>query len=127
MLGDTSWLHENGAIDQLAIAVFLQDYSVASRDTSTSRGYLNSLRSMLSSVSASSSLAEATRLVALSSLGNRFRRPDIIRRAWLSYPNLLRSFQVTISKTSSISTLESLTIVVLLGLYEVCAYPVRVE
>lgn len=126
-LEDTSRLHQNGAIDQLAITVFLQDYSVESRDPSTSRGYLGSLRSMLLTVSANSNLAEATRLVALSSLGNRLRRPDIIRRAWLSYPNLLRSFQITISQAPTISTVESLTIVVLLGLYEVCTYPGRVE
>ncbi|KEF60968.1 uncharacterized protein A1O9_02532 [Exophiala aquamarina CBS 119918] len=100
------------------MAVFLQDYCVASKDPSISRGYLSSLQSMLLAGSSKSNLAEATRLGALASLGNKLGNPDITRRACLSYPELLRSFQATISRATAISTVESLTIVVLLGLYE---------
>lgn len=75
---------------------------------------------MLLALGPNSNVAQATRLVGLASLGNKLQRPDIVRRAWLSYPNLLRSFQAAISEASAISTVESLTIVVLLGLYEVC-------
>jgi len=106
-------------VDQLALAVFLQDYCLAPRDPLISRGYLSSLQSMLLAGSSKSNLAEATRLVALSSLGNKLRNLAITRRACLSYPGLLRSFQATISHNPTMSTVESLTIVVLLGLYEV--------
>lgn len=91
-----------------------------SRDLTVSRGYLSALQPMLLALGPGSIVEEAARLVGLVTLGNKLQRPDIVRRASVSYPSLLRSFQLAISKAPSPNTVESLTTVVLLGVYEVC-------
>ncbi|KAK5064980.1 hypothetical protein LTR84_000815 [Exophiala bonariae] len=105
-------------IDQLAITICVEEYTAISQDLSVSRGYLSSLRAMILMLGPGSIIAESARLVGLVTLGNKLQRPDIVRRASVLYPYILRSFQLAISKTPSSSTVESLTTIVLLGLYE---------
>ena len=106
-------------IEQCALATFLDDYCIVSKDKSMSRGYLTDLESLLVNAGPSTDLARAVKVVALASLGNKLVDQDLALRAHILYSNLLSSFQVTMSKTTTSNTIESLTTVLLLGLYEV--------
>ena len=107
------------ATEQYALALFLDDFSVVSRDRLVSRGYLHDLKSLLANAGPLSDVAKAARVAALASLGNKAGRPDIVRRASLMYSDLLSSFPVTMSDPSTSNTIKSLATAVLLGLYEV--------
>ena len=107
-------------IDHRALALFLDDYCIVSKDKSLSRGYLDDLPSLLAHTGLSSDTAKAAKIAALASLGNKVGESNLVHRANMLYSDLLSSFQVTMSKAATSNTIESLTIAVLLGLYEVC-------
>lgn len=105
--------------EQIALAAFLEDYCISSRNKALSRGYLDSLGSMLAHGKPSSDLAKAAKIASLASLGNKLGEPGLVHQAKLSYLELLVSFQTTISKPATANTIESLATAVLLGLYEI--------
>ena len=107
---------EDVEFEQRALAAFVDDYCIVPKDNSLSRGYLDGLEDLLAR--SSLAVAKAANIAGLASLGNKLDRPHLIHRAKTLYPDALCTFQVTMSKGSSPST-ESLTIAVLLGLYEV--------
>lgn len=108
-------------LEQHVLAVFRDDYCIVPGDVALSRGYLRGLGSLLASAAPSSDVARAVKIVALASLGNKLDEPGLIHRAYASYPDLLRSFQVTMSKATTSDTIETLATAVLLGLFEVCS------
>jgi hypothetical protein len=110
----------DSGIEQRALAAFLDDYCIVSKNKSLSRGYLDDLESLLAHAGPSSDIAKAAKIAAFASLGNKLGEPDLIHRANMLYSDLLRSFQVTMSKAATSNTIESLATAVLLGLYEVC-------
>jgi hypothetical protein len=107
-------------IEQMALAAFLEDYCISSKNKALSRGYLDNLGSLLAHGEPSSDLAKATKIAALANLGNKLGEPGLVYQAKLSYLDLLVSFQVTMSNPATANTIESLAAAVLLGLYEVC-------
>lgn len=106
-------------MDQIALNTFLDDYCVRSKDKNFSRGYLDSLGSLLAHEAPSSDLAKAARVAALASFGNKISEPILLHRAKESYSDLLVSFQSTVSDPVTANTIESLATAALLGLYEV--------
>ena len=112
-------LFTNIEAEQAALASFLDDYCVSSKDKTLSRGYLDNLEYLLAHGDLSSDLANATKAASLASLGNKLGEPDLLLRAKASYSELLASVQQTMSNSTTSKTLESLATAVLLGLYEV--------
>lgn len=100
-------------IEQHALAAFVNDFCIVPKSKSLSRGYLDGLEDLLARPSLV--LAKATNIAALASLGNKLDRPHLIRRAKTLYPDVLRTFQVTMSKLGSSNPAESLTTAVLWG------------
>ena len=92
-----------------------------------SRGYLDDLESLLAHAGPSSDIANAAKIAAFASLGNKTGDPHLIHRASILYSDLLCSFQVTMSNAATSNTIESLTTAVLLGLYEVCLARLRLQ
>lgn len=118
----------NGSgIEQRALAAFLDDYCIVSNNTSLSRGYLGDLKSLLAHASPSSDIAKAAKMAAFASLGKKLGEPDLIHQANISYLDLLRSFQVTMSEAATSRAIESLATAVLLGLYEACLERLRLQ
>ena len=107
-------------IERSALAAFIDDYCIVSKNESLSRGYLHGLESLLTNTGPSSDIAKAARTTAFASLGSKAGDPDILHRAHELYLDLLNSFQITMSEAATSNTVEALTTAVLLGLYEVC-------
>ena len=106
-------------VNQIALATFLDDYCITSKDKTLSRGYLDSLGSLLAHGQSSSDLSKAAMVAALASFANKIGDPRLLHRAKESYSDLLVAFQSTMSNRVTASTIESLATAVLLGLYEV--------
>lgn len=109
----------NPEVEQRALATFLDDYCIVSKDKSVSRGYLEDLESLLVNARPSTDLARAVKIVALASLGNKLDDQNLALQAHLIYSNLLCSFQVTLATTTTSNAFETLNTAILLGLYEV--------
>jgi hypothetical protein len=107
-------------IEELALRAFFYDYCVTSMNRSLSRGYLDGLESLLHCNGRNSDLAQACKVVAFANHGNKLYRPILLRKAQIMYHDLLGCLARTIADPANSSTVESLMIAVLLGLYEVC-------
>ena len=106
-------------LEEFAVRGFLYDYCVVSTNQSLSRGYLGSLELMLHRRGWQSDLAKACKVVEGASHGTLLRRPDFLRKAELMYHDLLGSLAKAIDSAAFVNNAESLTIAMLLGLYEV--------
>lgn len=106
-------------IEEFALRAFLYDYCVVSTNQSLSRGYLNGLELMIYHLGWQSDLAKACKAVAFADHGIKLRRPGLVRKAETIYHNLLGSLAKAIQDPAFVNTAESLTIAMLLGLYEV--------
>ncbi|KAL4802572.1 hypothetical protein BDV18DRAFT_163974 [Aspergillus unguis] len=103
-----------------AVDAFLEQYVVHSADSSVSRGFLDGLPSLLANAEPSSHVAQATISVAWASLGNLWKRPDLLARAREQYLYTLHSFQGLMHSCQvSAPTVEALVTALLLGLYEI--------
>lgn len=111
---------DNSDYELHALAAFLEDYCIVSKNRMLSRGYLEDLRPLLASAEPSSNIQKAAKIVALASLGNKSGEERLTHQASLLYSDLLHSFQMTVSNSDTSNAAESLTTAVLLGLYEVC-------
>ena len=105
--------------EDLALEVFFHDYCLIPENRLLSSGYLEGLETFLFNAEPSSSLVQATKLVAFANIGSRFGRPALVQRARIMYSDMLHTFQMLISNPASSSTAELLMTAVLLGLYEV--------
>lgn len=106
-------------VEEFALRAFLYDYCIVSTNQSLSRGYLNGLELMLNRLGWQSDVAKACKAVAFADHGIKLRRPGLARKAELSYYDLLGSLTKAIHDSAFVNTAESLTIAMLLGLYEV--------
>jgi hypothetical protein len=97
----------------------LHDYCLVPEHHLPSRGYLDGLETLLDVTGPSSDLAQATKVVALASIGAKLNRPGLVHKARIMYLEMLQSLQVVISDAGMARTAESLMTAVLLGLYEV--------
>jgi hypothetical protein len=97
----------------------LHDYCLVPEHHLLSRGYLDGLKTLLSDAGPSSDLVQATKVVALASIGTKLNRPGLVHKARIMYLEMLQSLQVMISNAGMARTAESLMTAVLLGLYEV--------
>jgi hypothetical protein len=97
----------------------LHDYCLIPEHYLLSRGYLDGLETLLAVAGPSSDLAQATKVVALASIGTKLNRPGLVHKARILYLEMLQSLQVIISNAGMARTAESLMTAVLLGLYEV--------
>lgn len=106
-------------VEEFALRAFLYDYCIVSTNHALSRGYLNGLELMIHHRGWQSDLAKACKVVAFADHGIKLRRPGLVRKAEISYHNLLGSLAKAIQDPGFVNTAESLTIAMLLGLYEV--------
>ena len=105
--------------DEFALRAFFYDFCVISTNQSLSRGYLGSLELMLHRRGWQSDLAKACKVVEFASHSTLLRRPGLMRKAELMYHDLLGSLAKAIDSAAFADNAESLTIAMLLGLYEV--------
>ncbi|PWY81627.1 putative C6 transcription factor [Aspergillus sclerotioniger CBS 115572] len=118
---DTSPKEEtHDGIEELALRAFFHDYCVPSTNCTISRGFLNDLEAMVVRCGPWSECAKACKAVAFASHGIKLHRPSLLRKAETLYDELVSSLArvmggVDISLLSS----EMLTVVMLLGLYEI--------
>ena len=106
-------------LEEFALRGFVYDYCVVSTNQSLSRGYLGSLEVMLYRRGWHSDLAKACKVVEYANHGTLLRRPGLMRKAELMYHDLLGSLAKAIDSAAFANNAESLTIAMLLGLYEV--------
>ena len=107
-------------IEEFALRAFFYDYCILSTNHSISRGYLDGLELMVNRLGWQSDLAKACKVVAFASHGIKLCRPSLTRKAETFNDDLLRSLAKDIQDPAFVNTAESLTIAMLLGLYEVC-------
>ena len=106
-------------VEEFALRAFFYDYCIISTNHSISRGYLDGLESMLNCMDSQSVAAKACKTVAFASHGIKLCRPGLTRKAEMLYNDLLAALAKSILDPTFINSMESLTIVTLLGLYEV--------
>ena len=110
-------------IEARAIHYFFDQYCIESRDRSVSRGFLDGFPRLIAATGPDSDLAQAAKLVILTSMGNRIPRPAALERTRQSYANLLARFSMTLADPATAGTTVSLMTAVLLGIYEVRQLP----
>jgi hypothetical protein len=106
-------------IEYTAISEFLNDYGLNPKNCH-SHGYFVGLETLLTHAGLNSNLAQATKIVALASIGTKLKRPSLVHKARTMYLAMLHSLQLMISNATLRNTTETLMTAVLLGLYEVC-------
>lgn len=109
-------------LDSRALEFFVEDFCVRPRDSSLSRGYLSDTADRLLSKDQNSAIANAARIVSLDSLGQRFNRYSLRRRAQWLYQTELIAFQERMGDETTARSTESLTVTALFGIYEVIPY-----
>lgn len=106
--------------EQRAVASFFNDYVVISADRKISRGFLDGLRPLVNDAGPSSDIAQAISIIAIAGAANRIDCIDMLRKTKSIYGKLLGSFRSTLENPYTGSTVQSLTMAALLGIYEVC-------
>ena len=106
-------------VEEFALRAFFYDYCISSINISISKGYLHGLESMLHSLGWQSDVAKACKVVAFANHGIIKCRPILSRKAEVLYHDLLGTLANAIQEPANRNTTESLTIAILLGLYEV--------
>ena len=118
---DTSPKEEtDDGIEGLALRAFFHDYCVPSTNYTISRGFLNHLETLVVRCGPWSDCAKACKAVAFASHGIKLHRPSLLRKAEALYDELVRSLARVMGGIDlSLISSEVLTVVMLLGLYEV--------
>ena len=106
-------------VEEFALRAFFYDYCISSTNPSLSKGYLNGLESMLHFLGWQSDLAKACKVVAFANHGIMKCRPVLSRKAGVLYHDLLGTLAKAIQDPANGNSIASLTIAMLLGLYEV--------
>ena len=106
-------------VEEFALRAFFYDYCIISTNHSLSRGYLDGLELMVQRLGWQSNLAKACKAVAFATHGTKLCRPGLMRKAEVFYHTLLGSLAKAIADQAFVKTRESLSIAILLGLYEV--------
>jgi len=106
-----------------ALAIFFREYCVVSADRTLSRGFLDGLESLINQVGKSSQIAQAARIVALATIGNKVCMPHLVHNTKQQYGDLLYSFHSNLPHATASNLVEVLMTAVLLGLYEVRLTP----
>jgi hypothetical protein len=114
-LRDLNWPE----LEILAFQTFVSDYCIPSIYPSISRGYLNSLESLVERAGPASIIAQSCKIISLATLGKKSVSPMILQKAENLYFDLLPSFRSTISNEGESTTIQSFVTAVLLGLYQV--------
>ena len=107
-------------VEEFALRAFFYDYCILSTNHSISRGYLDGLELMVNRLGWQSDVAKACKVVAFASHGIKLCRPGLTRTAETFYDDLLGSLAKAIQDPAFVNIAESLTIAMLLGLYEAC-------
>ncbi|PYI01580.1 putative C6 transcription factor [Aspergillus sclerotiicarbonarius CBS 121057] len=107
-------------IEELALRAFFHDYCVPSTNHTISRGFLNGLEPMVVRRGLWSDYAKACKAVAFASHGIKLHRPSLLRKARALYDELISSLARVMSGMDlSLLSSDVLTVVMLLGLYEI--------
>ena len=106
--------------DEFALRAFFDNYCISSMNHALSRGYLGGLERMLHRSGRRSDLAKACKVVAFAHHGIMLHRPGLTRKAEILYHELLGTLAKAIENSTHAHTAETMTIALLLGLYEVC-------
>jgi hypothetical protein len=102
------------------LAIFLDDYCLASQSSDLVGSILQDFRPVLVAADSSSDLARAANIVALASMGKKSGRLSLVDKARLLYTQFLELLQEKLAYGSISRTPESLLVIVLLGIFEVC-------
>lgn len=113
--------------DEFALRAFSDNYCISSTNHALSRGYLSGLGRMLRQLGWRSNLAKACKVVAFAHHGNIWHRPGLKRKAQILYYELLGTLANAIESSTHAHTAETMTIALLLGLYEVCLSRTRTD
>jgi hypothetical protein len=113
-LGNPNWPE----IESSAFQTFISDYCISSSNRKVSRGYLNGLESLIEKAGPWSCIAKSCKIISLANPGKKTASPVLLQKAETLYFDLLPSFRTTTNEGKS-TTIHSLMIAVLLGLYEV--------
>ena len=105
--------------DEFALRAFFDNYCISSTNHALSRGYLGGLERMLHHLGWRSNLAKACKVVAFAHHGVMLHRPGLTRKAEMLYHELLGDLAKAIESSTHAHTAETMTIALLLGLYEV--------
>ena len=106
--------------DETAFLAFFDNYCISSTNHALSRGYLGGLERMLHHLGWRSNLAKACKVVAFAHHGIMLHKPGLTRKAGILYHELLGNLAKAIESSTHAHTAETMTIALLLGLYEVC-------
>ena len=105
---------------EFALRAFFDNYCINSTNHALSRGYFGGLERMLHHLGWRSNLAKACKVVAFAHRGVMLHRPGLTRKAEMLYHELLGTLAKAIESSTHAHTAETMTIALLLGLYEVC-------
>jgi hypothetical protein len=75
----------------------------------------------------SSELARAANIAALASMGKKSNRPSLVNKARVLYTQFLEVLQTRLARGNISRTPESLLVIVLLGIFEVCQLHVTID
>lgn len=112
-------LADTEAADRDAVELFIRDYCIVPGNPALSRGYLHGAAQMLRKAGHGSALASVARVLTLGGLGRRWNSATLRKKAQWLYQAEIRSFQERMVDKSLAFSEESLTMVILFGLYEV--------
>ncbi|KAF2496520.1 hypothetical protein BU16DRAFT_549018 [Lophium mytilinum] len=106
-------------LEKDALEMFFDGYCVELADRTISRGFLDGLKPLIDHAGESSDIAQAAKIVALATTGNKLRRPQILYRTKQQYGDLLQSFRSRLMRAAESDLVEVLITAILLGLYEI--------
>ena len=109
-------------VDEFALRTFFDNYCISSTNHALSRGYLDGLERMLHHLGWRSNLAKACKAVAFAHHGILLHEPELTRKAEILYHELLGTLAKAVKGSTHAHTAETMTIALLLGLYEVCLF-----
>lgn len=112
-------------VEEYALRAFLYDYCIVSMNRSLSRGFLSGLEVRLHHLGLHSDLAKACKVVAFANHSIKLHRPLLMQIADAWYHDMLGSLGQAMKDPLLANTAESMTIAMLLGLYEV--FPSQVD
>ncbi|KAK6542745.1 hypothetical protein TWF694_006686 [Orbilia ellipsospora] len=105
-------------VELFAINSFLYNYTLIPKDSHLSRGFLSGIPSLIENENGVSNISKAARIVIYASLKNTEHGSYFAHLASIWYLDLLQSFQASMANLSAKNTIESVTIAIILGLYE---------
>ena len=102
------------------MGAFLDDYCAAPQSSDLVGSLLHDFKMIIVAADPSSDLARAANITALASIGKKSNRSSLVNTAKVLYTQFLEALQTSLAQGSMSRTPESLLVIVLLGMFEVC-------